>query len=457
MTTLYTQIFFARPPEEGLVKTRIAKMIGKKKACEVYTQILSFQLSQFKEEAQAELHIHTASIDKDSFFSTYANTNQIFHQKGKDLGEKMANAFWESHRKKSSNNTPLLLAGTDIPAYSPSLAKKITELLKEYEVVIGPSQDGGYYVIGLCEKIASDKKKLMEIFGEAKWSHPRVLQEQRQRLTNSHCQYYVLEENLMDIDTYKDLCLYAKGEKPISLDKYVKDIRLLMPVFNEAKNLEYLLPLLKEKQIFTEIVCADNGSTDGSVEIAKKFGAFVTHCKRRGYGATCLKSLESIEKRGGCDIVFFMDADGSDDLASLEKILEPVLSEKFDFSLGARDPNLSEKGALLPQARFGNWLATTFILLFWKFSYQDLGPLRCISWAALQRLKMDDKNFGWTLQMQVRAIEAKLRITEIKVPYRKRHSGKSKISGSIQGAIQAGYIILLTIFKELFKKTEKEP
>ena len=148
-------------------------------------------------------------------------------------------------------------------------------------------------------------------------------------------------------------------------------------------------------------------------------------------------------------MVLFLDADGSDDLTELDEILARTVSGNFDLCIGARVSKLAERGALLPHARFGNWLATTLISFFWGFRYHDLGPLRAIRWSALEKLEMDDPDFGWTVQMQVRALKKKLRITELPVAYRKRSFGQSKVSASLINSLKAGYVILKVIFQEL--------
>ncbi len=134
----------------------------------------------------------------------------------------------------------------------------------------------------------------------------------------------------------------------------------------------------------------------------------------------------------------------------MTKLLKPILSNQADFVIGSRLLGRREKGALPLQACFGNWLATSLIRLFWKERQTDLGPFRAIRKDKLDELKMEDKNFGWTIEMQIRAIKRGLQIVEVPVSYRKR-IGQSKISGTIKGSILAGSVILKVIFKELLK------
>ena len=383
---------------------------------------------------------------------------QIFLQNGNDLGERLANAFFELG-KRCTNKNPILLAGTDSPNYIPEISHRAAEKLTEYDIVLGPSQDGGYYLVGLSYPFYTNQKFLNTVFTHLTWSHNHVFDNQKKRFEEQKCKIWICPEILEDIDTFKDLCSYEKNRKnanksssyySLSLKKFLPTIYVILPVLNEKQNLPPIIRALQKNNYFQKIICADNGSTDGSIEVAKEMGAHVTHCEKRGYGATCLEALSYVRKKGGCEAVLFLDADGSDHLSYLEEILGYVISNQFDFALGARTPSLSSPGALLPHARFGNWLATRLIQLFWGFRYNDLGPFRAISWHSLEMLRMDDKNFGWTIQMQIRALKKSLRIKEIPVAYQKRRAGESKISASIIGSIKAGLIIFRVLFYELF-------
>ena len=501
----FAQIFFARPPVAGEVKTRLARFIGEEGACALYTKILKFLLLSFTKPSKPESELalrdenfsgsNKNKIEVFVFVSRLAKEGKIFQEEcfvgpqnillqkeGGDLGLRMAHAFWRLGADLSNKGElPILLAGTDQPEYDPALASGLAQKLSEYDAVLGPACDGGYYVIGFNAKVYKDKELLEKIFSNIEWSSSQVFQQQKKRLLTLGLRSYVCPEIFQDIDTFYDLCSYQRSleREPsnfrkdskadsapldtergnettkLSLSEFIPDLRLLLPVFNEAANLAPLLKKLRALPYFREIISADNGSTDGSVELAESMGLRVTHCKRLGYGSTCLKALEDIRERGGCDALLFLDADGSDKLEELDKILAPVLSGHFDFCLGARSPKLAEKGALLPHARFGNWLAGRLIALFWGFRYYDLGPMRAISWSALESLRMDDPDFGWTVQMQVRALKKKLRVVELPVSYRKRLYGKSKVSASFISSLKAGYVILRVIFLELISNSSK--
>jgi glycosyltransferase involved in cell wall biosynthesis len=193
-------------------------------------------------------------------------------------------------------------------------------------------------------------------------------------------------------------------------------------------------------------VVVDNGSTDGTARVAAVYGATVVYEPVAGYGRACLAGLAAL-RNNPPDIVAFVDADGSDDLACLPVLIAPVAAGEQDFVLGERIP--TTRKALSFQQRFGHLLATGLIRLFWKHRYRDLGPMRVIRWDALERLGMADQDFGWTVEMQVKALKHGLRIQEFKVPYHQRSAGKSKISRTISGTFKAGTTILWVIGREV--------
>jgi glycosyltransferase involved in cell wall biosynthesis len=222
------------------------------------------------------------------------------------------------------------------------------------------------------------------------------------------------------------------------------DVALIIPAQNE----EAALPgvLTKLPALINRIIVVDNDSTDRTAEVAARHGAQVVYEPVAGYGRACLAGLAALQKRPP-DIVAFADADGSDELSCLSDLIAPVSKGEADLVLGCRIPAVTS--ALTFQQRFGHFLATGFIHLFWKHRFRDLGPMRVISWVALNRLNMADQAFGWTVEMQVRALKQGLRIREIDVPYYKRAAGKSKISRTVSGTVMAGSTILWVIGREL--------
>ena len=203
------------------------------------------------------------------------------------------------------------------------------------------------------------------------------------------------------------------------------------------------------KDLVRHIIVANNNSTDDTTHRAKSLGAIVVDENRPGYGSACLKGIEYIKDLSiKPDIVVFLDGDYSDHPDQLPKVIEPILANKADLVIGSRALGKLDKGAMMPQQIFGNWLATTLIKLLYKYEFTDLGPFRAIRYDTLVQLEMQDPDFGWTVEMQVKAAKLRIRCTEVAVDYRKR-IGVSKVSGTIKGTFLAGHKILWTIFKLL--------
>ncbi|HEY0156558.1 MAG TPA: glycosyltransferase family 2 protein [Thermoanaerobaculia bacterium] len=216
-------------------------------------------------------------------------------------------------------------------------------------------------------------------------------------------------------------------------------VALIIPALDEEHAIGALLASI-DRRLIRDVIVGDNGSRDGTAAVARAGGAEVVHVAQRGYGAACAGALTRL--RDDVDVVLFMDADGSDDPAEIPALLEPILAGRADLVIGSRVH--VERGALTPQQRFGNWLATFLIARLYGHAYTDLGPFRAIRREFLDRIAMRDRRYGWTVEMQVRALQLGARVAEVPVRYRKR-VGKSKISGTVRGVLLAGYWIVRTI------------
>ena len=226
-------------------------------------------------------------------------------------------------------------------------------------------------------------------------------------------------------------------------------VRVVIPALNEEDSIGQVLDALPRESI-ASIHVADNGSTDRTAEIASARGARVVREERRGYGSACLAALDDVKSVLGPpadEIVVFLDGDFSDDPSGLPQLIQPLMDEEADLVLGNRAHAGIDRGALTPQQRFGNRLATTLIRWIHGVQYQDLGPFRALHWETLTSMKMQDPDFGWTVEMQLKAARQQLRIQEIDLPYRPR-IGTSKISGTLKGSIQAGLKIMSLILRD---------
>jgi glycosyltransferase involved in cell wall biosynthesis len=225
-------------------------------------------------------------------------------------------------------------------------------------------------------------------------------------------------------------------------------IIVIIPAWNEEKSIGHVIADLP-KDLVERIIVADNNSRDSTADVARRAGATVVAAPHQGYGSACLAALAHIAQlrtNEQPDIVAFIDADYSDYPDQLPRIVAPLLSDDADFVIGSRMLKPQPPGALLPQAIFGNKLACFLMRLLFRQRYTDLGPFRAITWSALQSLQMRDPDFGWTVEMQIKAARRKLRIREVAIDYRPR-IGTSKITGTVKGSVRAGYKILWTIFR----------
>ena len=227
-------------------------------------------------------------------------------------------------------------------------------------------------------------------------------------------------------------------------------IKVIIPAFNEEKSIAKVIAEIPD--FVEEIVVVNNNSTDQTAQVATKAGASVLTEKSKGYGYACLKGIDYLSQKDKTpDILVFLDGDFSDFPQELTKIIQPIIDGRVDFVVGARVKELREKGSLTPQQVFGNWLACFLMKMLYQSSFTDLGPFRAIRWKTLENLKMSDKTYGWTIEMQLKVLRQKISYQEIPVSYKKR-IGVSKVSGTVKGTIFAGVKIIGWIFKHYLSK-----
>jgi len=227
-----------------------------------------------------------------------------------------------------------------------------------------------------------------------------------------------------------------------------KIVSVVIPAFNEEMSIGKVIKDIPKEWVI-EVVVVNNASTDKTSEVAKAAGATVINQPVPGYGNACLKGMSYIaDQELRPEIIVFVDGDYSDYPQELPDVIAPILMQEVDMVIGSRALGQREAGSMTIPQLFGNWLATNLIKLFYGINFTDLGPFRAIKYDRLMALSMQDKTYGWTVEMQVKAAKQKLKCTEVAVNYKKR-IGVSKVSGTIKGTIMAGYKIIWTIFKYL--------
>ncbi len=223
-------------------------------------------------------------------------------------------------------------------------------------------------------------------------------------------------------------------------------IVVIIPALNEEESLPKVLKDIPE--YVDETIVVDNGSTDSTITVADKNGATVLTEVEKGYGAACLKAIDYIKNKN-YDIIVFLDGDYSDFPEEMNLLIEPIIKDNYEVVIGSRILGKREKGAMLPQALFGNWLASFLIKLFWNYKFTDLGPFRAVKYSSFLKLNMQDRNYGWTVELQIKAAKQKMKCMEVPVSYRKR-IGKSKVTGTLKGTAKASFKILYLIFRSVF-------
>lgn len=225
--------------------------------------------------------------------------------------------------------------------------------------------------------------------------------------------------------------------------QYALRITAIIPALNEASTIADVVAAIPQ-ELVGHIIVVDNGSTDDTPRIAEAAGVCVVHEPRRGYGFACHAGAQAARD---ADILVFLDGDGADDPREIPHLVDPIRAGQADLVIGSRTRGEREPGALLPHARFGNWLAARLMRRLYGLHITDLGPFRAIRRPVLEALDMQEMTYGWPTEMMVKAARRGYRVVEVPVSYRKRAGGRSKISGTLRGTVLAAYYILGTTLR----------
>jgi glycosyltransferase involved in cell wall biosynthesis len=255
-------------------------------------------------------------------------------------------------------------------------------------------------------------------------------------------------EDLASLFSWETIILNKLKQTKVIPSALQPNVYVIIPAFNEEKSIGKVIAEIPA-EIITEIIVVNNASTDETTAAARSANATVLHEPIPGYGRACLQGITyCMSRKPVPDIIVFLDGDYSDYPEEIPALIKPIAENNADLVIGSRALGKKEKGSMTPQQVFGNWLATALLQLFYNVKFTDLGPFRAIRFSSLMALNMQDKTFGWTVEMQLKAARQRLHCVEVPVRYRKR-IGISKISGTLKGTIMAGYKILLTIFRYL--------
>jgi rSAM/selenodomain-associated transferase 1 len=442
MAKLDMLIVVAKKPAPGQTKTRLCPPLTYVQAANLYDCFLHDTLNIMRKVPNVERAVCYLPDDAQGYFHAHAPDMELTPQRGVSLGERLDNLLTEALQNGFER---AVVINSDSPTLPAAYLSQAFDALEAADVVLGPTQDGGYYLIGL-------KHPQPHLFRSVQMSTDHVLADTL-ALAESNGLTVSLLPTWYDVDTIEDLYRLdeelagmSKNEIAASTRRWLTGVdwhnqqtellstSLIIPALNEADCLGPLLAEVPTDQI-NQVIVVDNGSTDGTAEVAKKAGAFVVEEPRRGYGFACAAGVAAAEG----DVLVFMDGDGSFVPDELLDLLQPIALGKADLVLGSRTLNGSQQEVMPFHQRFGNRLFAWLLKKRYGLELTDLGPFRAIKREFLLQLDMQEYTYGWPLEMIIKSAQNRSRIFELPVTYRPRFAGQSKVGGTLKGSVRAAY------------------
>jgi rSAM/selenodomain-associated transferase 1 len=442
----------ARAPVPGRCKTRLGAVIGAERACDLYRAMLLDTLGAIETAFDARLVVLAAPEDDGvaALSRLLPARWEVVAQRGDGLGERLANGLSDLGARGGA----VALVDSDSPTAPWADAARAFDALGGRRVLLGPCDDGGYWLIAATEP----ERRLFE--GIA-WSTPRVARETRARCAELGLACVDLPaaydvDGARDVDRLRAELARDPGRAPRTRAALGPPrVVAVVPALDEEDSIG---DVVRGVAPFVDaVVVVDNGSADRTADRARAAGATVEREGRRGYGAACLAGVRRARELGA-GVVLFLDGDGSDDPSEAPLLLEPVARGEADLVLGVRTAASTEPGAMAPVQRFGNWLAPRLMRAVVGARYRDMPPFKAVTMDALERLDLCDPGMGYIIEMLLKAHTEGLRVRELEVRCRARRAGRSKISGTVRGTLRASAKITSAILRHaVVQRLSKNP
>ncbi len=440
-------LVMAKMPRAGQSKTRLSSALGSDGAAELASAMLRDTVHALEQRSDCDVIVAIDPPESCGWFEAEFPRVELIEQHGETLGARLDNVLTEALQR---GYRAVFAVSADSPDLPPGHLDSAFEALErpDADVVLGPTEDGGYYLIGW-------KRRWRDIVADVEMSTPTVLADTL-TIADRVGARTVLAPRWYDVDVPDDLVRLRRSLGPSSTTHSAEILRnhreslpppkvaVIIPALNEAEIIGSVVHSVLERAPMSVIV-VDNGSTDGTAEVAGQAGALVVSESRRGYGYACAAGSRAALDIG-VDILVYMDGDGSSRASELEYLLEPLIDGEARIVLGSRALGTIEAGAMPLHQRVGNHVMAGLMRMLYRVEVTDLGPFRAIDASLYRSLSMRETTFGWPTEMMVKAAVRGEPIVEVPVSWDQRASGESKVGGTMRGSILAAtHIIRVTL------------